>query len=72
MKKARNSIEIKVWMVRNRVKLIDICEDLGFHNKTVWATIQGQESNVKVLAWLLNRGCPQRHLALPAGMRGQV
>jgi hypothetical protein len=64
----RNGIEVKVWMVRKNIKLVDICEALKFDKKTVWATLYGHENNRKVLAWLIDKGCPKKHLALPADM----
>lgn len=70
--KKRNGVEVKVWMVRKGIKLIDICEALGFDKKTVWSTLYGHENNRKVLGWLVERGCPKKHLALPTDMGGEA
>ena len=66
----RNSVEIWVWMRRYGIRMADIQRELGFRcHKTVWATINGQENNRRVLAWLMQKGCPHKHLALPDDMR---
>ena len=66
----RNSIEIRVWLQRKKISLVTIQKELGHtNNKTVWATIEGEENNRKVLGWLLKEGCPKKHLALPPDMR---
>ena len=66
----RNSIEIRVWMKRKSVRQVNIQNALGYtNNKTVWATIEGQENNRRVLSWLLENGCPPELLALPEDMQ---
>lgn len=66
----RNSIEIRVWLQRARIRMVTIQKELGFKdNKTVWATIEGRENNRRVLSWLQEKGCPEKHLALPDDMR---
>lgn len=65
----RNSVEIRNWMRRKRFKLVTIQRDLEYKdNKTVWATIEGQEHNRRVLTWLAGKGCPKKYLALPDDM----
>jgi len=66
----RNSLEIRVWLQRQGLKLVSIQRDLAFRdNKTVWSTIEGRENNRRVLSWLLDKGCPKKFLALPDDMR---
>lgn len=66
----RNSVEIKVWLRRQGLRMTNIQRDLGYRdNKTVWATIEGRENNRRVLTWLQEKGCPRKHLALPDDMR---
>lgn len=66
----RNKVEIEVWMKRNGLRAVDIQRDLGFRtHKTVWDTLCGNENNRKVLAWLIDKGCPDKHLDLPDDMR---
>lgn len=66
----RNSIEIRVWMQRRRLRQVDIQRGLGYTDpKTVWATIEGRENNRRVLSWLLERGCPAIFLDLPEDMQ---
>ena len=65
----RNSIEIKVWLRRQGFRMVTIKKDLGYKDtKTVWATIEGRENNRRVLSWLKEKGCPDKHLALPGDM----
>lgn len=66
----RNSVEIKVWLMRRSIKMEDIRRVLGYRNpKTVWATVEGRTNNRRVLSWLLSHGCPAEYLALPDDMR---
>jgi len=66
----RNSVEIRVWLRRKGIKLVDVQRALDFgDHKTVWATIEGRENNRKVLAWLAENGCPKKYLALPEKTR---
>ncbi len=66
----RNSVEIRVWMRRKGIKLVDVQRALDFgDHKTVWATIEGKENNRRVLAWLVEKRCPKKYLALPDDMR---
>lgn len=66
----RNSVEIRVWMRRKKIKLVDVQRALGFTDlKTVWATIEGRENNRRVLSWFIDEGCPAQYLALPDDMR---
>jgi hypothetical protein len=66
----RNKVEIEVWMKRNGYRAVDIQRDLEFKaHKTVFATLAGTENNRKVLTWLLEKGCPEKHLDLPDDMR---
>ena len=66
----RNSVEIRVWLQRQGIRLVTIQKALDFKdNKTVWATIEGREDNRRVLAWLRDAGCPLIFLSLPDDMR---
>lgn len=66
----RNSVEIRVWMQRKGIRLVTIQRALDFKShKTVLATIEGPENNRRVLGWLRDNGCPEKHLALPEDMR---
>lgn len=66
----RDSVEIRVWLQRQGIRLVTIQKALGFKdNKTVWATIEGRENNRRVLSWLKEKGCPEKYLFLPGDMR---
>lgn len=62
----RNSKEIRVWMIRNGHTIESIRLALGYANHTtVSLTIAGQRNHQKVLAYLLELGCPEQDLDLP-------
>ena len=66
----RNSKEIRVWMIRNGHTIESIRLALGYANHTtVSLTIAGQRHHKKVLAYLLELGCPKHYLALPHSMK---
>lgn len=65
----RDSKEIKVWMIRNGHTIESIRQALGYANHTsVSLTIAGQRNHKKVLAYLLELGCPAAYLSLPSKM----
>lgn len=65
----RNSKEIKVWMIRNGHTVESIRKDLDYSNHTqVSLTIAGARDSMRVLGYLLNKGCPAKHLGLPERM----
>ncbi|MFA5718899.1 MAG: hypothetical protein WC952_14400 [Desulfobulbaceae bacterium] len=68
MKRKRNVKEIKIWMIRNDVREIDIIKATGQEPTYVNKTINGTRDNRVVLRWLLEKGCPQRYLGLPDDM----
>lgn len=62
----RNSVEIKVWMVRNRIKYAEIMRDLGLADmKQIRMTVNGKRNHRKTIEWLKNKGCPEDYLAAP-------
>lgn len=66
----RNTIQIKIWMLHNNIKCVDIQRAFGMRSMTqAWGTINGDRSDRRVLAWLLEHGCPARYLDLPGDMR---
>lgn len=65
----RNSKEIRVWMIRNGYTIESIRQDLGYLNHTqVSLTIAGVRNSMRVLGYLFNKGCPEKHLGLPERM----
>lgn len=68
----RNTVEIQVWMKRQKPPLLvkDIQAALGYQTYTgISNTIAGRDHLRKVLRYLLKAGCPERFLDLPKGMR---
>ena len=66
----RNTVEIKVWMMRNNLSVGKIQKALGYKTHTgISNTLAGRENMPKVLRFLLKRGCPVEYLNLPAAMK---
>lgn len=57
-----NFLEIKVWMIRNRIRQIKIAQDLKCSGNLVWLTVNGKERNYRVIRWLRENGCPEEIL----------
>lgn len=75
MKKA-NSKErrnARVWLVYNGIKQVELQKELGMKSSTqIRETLTGDRSDRRVLLLLLKKGCPVKHLNLPADMREVV
>lgn len=69
MKQQRNATEIKVWMLRNGLREHDIVRETGVEQSFVNKTLNGTRNNREVLQYLIEKGCPAKHLALPKKMR---
>ena len=65
----RNSIEIRVWMMREGIKRRDIETGTGLSGTAVTLTIDGIKNCRGVLRYLKDNGCPAEFLALPGDMR---
>lgn len=68
MSTKRNSTELKVWMIRNSLREVDIVRATKVPQTHVCKTINGTRNSRIVLAYLLERGCPRELLALPRDM----
>lgn len=65
----RNTLEIEIFMKRAELTVVQIQRALGFKNHGVVSdTINGGRQNRRVLQYLLNAGCPAKHLGLPKNM----
>lgn len=65
----RNSTEIQVWMLRNGHTVESIRKELGYKNHTpVSLTIAGDRNSKLVLDYLLDKGCPAKHLGIQRRM----
>ena len=65
----RKPREIKAYLVRKGVRMMDIARRMGVHHSLVQATIDGKKNNRKVLRELVAEGCPAKFLGLPEDMR---
>lgn len=66
--KKRNTTEIKVWMVRRKLRETDIVQATQVEQTYVNKTINGSRHNRAVLEFLRANGCPVKYLALPKDM----
>ena len=67
----RNSVEIEVWMTRNKLSVGKIQTMLGYKTHTgVSNTIAGRDNLRRVLQLLVDKGCPVKYLDLPKTMKG--
>lgn len=58
------------WLRQKKIKQVDIQIALGHRSPTqVCETLAGRRHDRQVLQWLIDNGCPERYLALPADMR---
>lgn len=65
----RNGLEIKIWMIRRRINQYDIERHTGVGQSNVSRTISGERNCRAVLEYLIEKGCPAKHLDLPEDMR---
>lgn len=69
-KTQRDTMGIRIWMLRNEVRFADIRRDLELADvKQIRLTVKGERNHRRTLAWLRGKGCPERLLALPQDMR---
>ena len=63
--------QARAWMVMNDIRIVDIKEALAMKTHVpISFTLSGAKHNRRVLAYLLQRGCPEEYLALPKDMKG--
>ncbi|WP_321402633.1 helix-turn-helix transcriptional regulator [Maridesulfovibrio sp.] len=67
--KKRYPWRIKEWMSAHDLTQIKIAKDIGISKSIVSSTINGSTNNKKVLAYLRDKGCPQKYLSLPEEMK---
>lgn len=62
--------QARAWMIVNSIRLVDVQQALGLKYHTqVGETLAGTRDDQRVLIYLLDRGCPERYLDLPAKMK---
>ena len=67
----RQSLEIRIWMLRKRLMVKVLAAKVGVHQAMVSQCIHGYNNNRRVLRGLLAAGCPGEFLALPDDMKAQ-
>lgn len=76
MKPEKNAFErreARAWMVRMGYSVKEIQDDLRQRSHAqVSLTLSGDRHDRRVLHWLLKKGCPERYLKLPEGLRREA
>lgn len=67
--RSRNSIEIRIWLLRKGITYTQIAKEVGLSDPLVSLTISGHRNTRRVLRWLIENGCPAELLALPSDMQ---
>lgn len=65
----RDYFGLKKWLDEKQISLKLIAEDVDLHPTVVSQTIRGIANNRKILARLLELGCPEKLLSLPCDMK---
>lgn len=60
-----NPINVKIWLLKNKIQQIEIARSLSVSRNLVWKTINGKERNGRVVQWLIDHGCPEKYLDMP-------
>ena len=53
-----NTVEVKVWMLRNGYKVMQIARELHVHHSYVVHALAGRQKGPRLRKWLLEHGCP--------------
>ena len=70
-KERKDRTDVRIWMLRKKLKGVDIKRDLGHKSDAqVVETLQGDRDDRRVLNWLRKKGCPVEYLKLPVDMKG--
>jgi transcriptional regulator with XRE-family HTH domain len=65
----RKGVEIKIWMLRKRIKQQDVERATGVDQSSVSRTINGKRNCRPVLEFFLENGCPRKYLGLPKDLQ---
>jgi len=65
----RRPREIRAFLVRRGIKIVELAAEIGIHYSLVVHTIRGARNNRRVLSALRDLGCPAEYLALPDDLR---
>ena len=52
------NVEVKVWMIRNRLTQVGLAAELGVPQPTVHQVVWGFSRNKRVIDALIRKGCP--------------
>lgn len=68
----RKSLQIRGWMVGKGLSVTALAKKIGISRPKVSQTIYGWNNNRRVLAALVEAGCPKELLALPEDMKAKT
>lgn len=54
--------EIRVWMVRNGVRGVDIARELGINHSVFSHWLAGRKTSARIVEHLRSLGCPEEYL----------
>ena len=65
--------QARAWMVKKDIRSVDIQRALQMKNHNlVSETMTGKRNNRRVLAYLIDKGCPAEFLDIPKRMRKEI
>lgn len=67
----REGRKIRAWLVERGITVSDVARQAGVSRSIVSETVHGLRNNRKALKALVDVGCPERLLTLPADMQGK-
>lgn len=53
---------IKMWMLKNGVRVQDVADSLGVHQSYVSHFLAGKKKAPMIREWFLGQGCPAKYL----------
>lgn len=59
----RPDIEIKVWMLRNELSMLDVAKAYGVGRRFVSQFVRGVKTSNGLAEYMLNLGCPPEYIS---------
>jgi DNA-binding Xre family transcriptional regulator len=61
--------QIRIWMIRNRIKGSDLAREIGIHVSAITHFLNGDLRSERIRAHLIDKGCPRELLGDWIGAR---
>lgn len=55
----RERTEIRIWMIRNKMRAVDIAEELGIHQSVLSHWLAGNKTSRRIENYFRGKGCPE-------------